>query len=73
LDDLPAAFAGVVTDDVVSITLTIGDSSRSALITNNAFFIDLGQLAHWPSSKIEITATYGDGSEQSVVLPSLEL
>lgn len=70
-DDLHAALAGVATDDVVSIALTMEGSSRSASVTNNAFFLDLGLLADWPSSTIEITATYADGSERSVALPNL--
>lgn len=69
-DNLYAALAGVATDDVVSIALTTEGSSRRASVINNAFFLDLGLLADWPSS-IEITATYADGSERSVALPNL--
>lgn len=70
-DDLHAALAGVATDDVDSIALTMAGSSHSASITNNAFFLDLGLLADWPSSTIEITATYADGSKRSIALPNL--
>jgi len=70
-DDLHAALAGVATDDVASVAITLDGSSRSTSVTDNAFFVDLGQLADWPSSKIELTATYVDGSEESVTLPNL--
>jgi hypothetical protein len=70
-DDLHAALAGVASDEVVSVGITLDGSLRSAQITNNAFFVDLGQLADWPSSTIELTATYVDGSEESVTLPNL--
>jgi hypothetical protein len=63
----PAEVLGIVADDVASLALTAGGSTRPVPIINNAFFAGLPQ-SDSDSYGVELTVRYQDGSTRQIGL-----
>lgn len=60
-DDVPAAVAGIVADNIREVQLTDGSTSTELPIKNNAFYQDLNETSQGEFT-IGLSFTYADGS-----------
>lgn len=65
----PAAVAGLVPDDVSSVTVVVGGVGHPARMGDNAYFYELADPA--ASSPESLLVRYRDGTSLTVPLPSL--
>jgi len=66
-DDVPAAVAGVVGDDVASLALVDGDRMSAIGIKNNAFFQELDEPP-MAGFSVDLRVSYADGSTKTITL-----
>lgn len=67
LAEVPAAVAGVVTDDVASLTLVDGTQELPVAIRNNAFFVEVPEAPR-ATFTVELRATYTNGTAKVMSL-----
>lgn len=68
-DDLPAAIAGIVTENVARVEAVLNGQSQAATIFNGGFFLSLGGIPRTGPWSLQVLVTYDDGSQRSVTFP----